>query len=94
MPIYSYHCNKCVADKEVILPISKRNDSQVHICGSIMERVISLPQSAIVRRSGKGMALDTLNSKEHYSLPSKYGGKSRTQAIASAGLEEPPKQFF
>lgn len=88
MPIYEYRC-KCGSEKEVILPIEEYNQPQVCECGEVMQRKMSVPRPAIFVPTGRGMALDSLNSKA--------GGfpdcdlKSSAQQKAFEGIDSPKR---
>lgn len=58
MPIYEYRC-ECKKEREVLLPSPT---SQVCECGRVMQLRMSVC-SFVVKLTGRGMALDTLNSK-------------------------------
>lgn len=60
MPIYEYYC-KCNKEKEVKLSFKDADQPQVCECGKVMERKISLG-SFVMKPTGRGMALDSLNS--------------------------------
>ena len=94
MPIYTYHCTRCGEDEDVFAKIDERDKPRPHSCGLSMIRLMTIPQPPIMKKTGSDMALNTLNSKGHDSLPNKYGGNSRMEKLVAAGLEEPPKQFF
>ena len=87
MPIYEYRCPKCNNPREIVLPVEGRDESQLCICGEVMIRSFSLPK-IIVRQTGKGRALDSLNSKETSHM------KAQQKQWAAEGLKEPPKVFF
>ena len=90
MPVYNFHC-VCGADEEVVLPINDRNTPQVHSCGAVMERVMSVPAPAIFVPTANGMALDTLNSGK--AVPNRWY-KSKAEKLAAAGLERPEKAIW
>ncbi len=58
MPIYEYKC-KCGNTGEFILPLNPQ--PQTCKCGKVMQRQMSL-SSFVMKPTGRGMALDTLNS--------------------------------
>ena len=60
MPIYEYTC-QCGGNKEIKLSYKDSDKTQVCKCGGIMTKKISLLNFTI-KPTGKGMALDTLNS--------------------------------
>lgn len=62
MPIYVYRCPECSKVEEVFLPVADRDNTRQH-CNSGMVRLMTVPFSSIIKKTGKGMALDTLNSK-------------------------------
>jgi putative FmdB family regulatory protein len=92
MPTYTYRCEGCDTLEDATVPIPNRDDTRVHSCGSPMVRVLSMPQPAIMKLTGKGMALDTLNSGK--GLPSHAWYKNKYERLAAKGLEEPPKRVW
>lgn len=58
MPIYEYKC-KCGNEGEFILPFNP--EPQICECGDVMQRKMSV-SSFVMKPTGRGMALDTLNS--------------------------------
>ncbi len=85
MPIYEYLCD-CENEREVMLPFSESDQPQVCACGKVMRRIISVPRPAIFTPTGKGMALDTLNSKSHQGgMPDRHW-KKQAEQYAAAGL--------
>ena len=60
MPIYEYHC-ECNKEKEVKLSFANADLPQVCECGKTMRKKMSLG-SFTFKPTGRGMALDTLNS--------------------------------
>ncbi len=86
MPIYVYRCPECFAEEEIIMSIG--NDCSRGHCNSIMQRMITLPQPAIIKQTGNDMALNSLNSKDTRHM------RTQQKAIAAKGLECPPKVFF
>ena len=79
MPIYEYNC-KCSNEKEVRLSLEDADQPQVCECGRVMQRKFSIP-NFVMKPTGKGMALDTLNSNV-------VGGKRKAWAenVATRGL--------
>jgi len=79
MPIYEYYC-ECKKEKEVKLSFQDADLTQVCECGKVMRKKIS-ESSFTVKPTGRGMALDTLNSNV-------VGGKRKKWAenIAAQGL--------
>jgi len=84
MPIYNYHCQKCDVEMEASASISARDAVKIHTCGGRMKRVLSLPLPAIIARTGRGMALDSLNSGK--AIPDRWY-KSEFEKGAAAGAE-------
>lgn len=82
MPIYEYQC-RCGNGESKILPISQFDQPQVCECGKTMQRLMSV-SSFVMKQTGKGMALDTLNDK-HTGLPNKRW-KLGAEKAAAAGL--------
>ena len=58
MPIYEYKC-KCGNEGEFLLPLNPQ--SPICECGEVMQRLMSV-SSFVMKPTGRGMALDTLNS--------------------------------
>ena len=87
MPIYEYHC-ECEKEREVLLPFQESKQPQVCECGKTMQRKFSVCNFAL-KPTGKGMALDTLNSGV-------VGGKRKAMAenYAAVGLEAPPRRVY
>ena len=71
MPIYAYQCPECQAVEEVSLPIAERDNIRRH-CNSSMVRLMTIPFPPIMKKTGRGMALDTLNSRETNFMKPKY----------------------
>jgi len=88
MPLYTFHCSRCDTDEDVLRAVGNRNDEQLHSCGAVMERKMSLPFPAIFIPTANGMALDTLNSGK--AVPNRWY-KSKAENLAAAGLERPEK---
>lgn len=82
MPIYEYKC-ECGNEKEVLLPFQDADQPQICECGKVMQRKVSV-SSFVMKQTGRGMALDTLNSKQN-GMPNKYW-KADAEKFASAGL--------
>lgn len=62
MPVYEYRC-VCGSEKEVRLSFEEINVPQVcDTCGTSLKRKVSVSNFAM-KPTGKGMALDSLNSK-------------------------------
>ena len=64
MPVYEFRCAECGGKEEVVVPMDDRNDTRLHSCGAVMERLISLPNPAIITVYGRDSLLDTLNAEE------------------------------
>lgn len=79
MPIYEYYC-KCNKEREVKLSFSDADQPQVCECGKVMKKRMSVP-SFVMKQTGRGMALDTLNSNA-------VGGRRKKWAenVAAQGL--------
>jgi len=60
MPIYEYHC-ECGLGGEVNLPLRDFGQPQKCDCGKTMRLKMSV-SSFVMKPTGRGMALDTLNS--------------------------------
>ena len=61
MPLYEYHC-ECNNEKEVKLSFQDADLPQVCECGKVMRKKMSI-SSFVMKPTGRGMALDSLNSK-------------------------------
>jgi len=79
MPIYKYIC-ECNNQKEVMLSYADWDKPQVCECGKTMQRKLTAP-TFVMKSTGRGMALDTLNSNN-------IGGKRKNWAAnhAAQGL--------
>lgn len=88
MPIYTYRCDQCVEDEDSVVPMSNRDDKRLHSCGVEMQRIVTVPRLVLMKQTGKGMALDALNSKDTFHM------KPDMKALAVAGLKEPEKTLF
>ena len=79
MPIYEYHC-ECNNEKEVKLSFRDADQPQECECGKVMRKKMSIP-NFVTKPTGRGMALDTLNSGV-------VGGRRKKWAenIAAQGL--------
>jgi len=77
MPIYQYRCD-CGQNKELILPISERNNPRYCECGKEMGRVMELPFPALFPSTGRDKILNTLNKEAGYKVRSKRS----TEALA------------
>lgn len=79
MPIYEYKC-KCKIEGEFILPFDAK--PPICECGEVMQLKMSVPAPATFKPTGKGMALDSLNSNV-------VGGRRKVWAEqhAAAGLD-------
>ncbi len=80
MPIYEYRC-KCGNEREVRLPLEEYDQPQTCECGEAMRHKISV-SSFVMKQTGRGMALDTLNGNV---LPNKWW-KDSAEKAAAAGL--------
>jgi len=91
MPVYIYRCKQCNQDEEAARSVDERDAPKIHKCGNPMVRIPSLPQPPIIRKTGKGMALDTLNSQE-YLGDKAY--RARHEKHLVKGLTRPPKTIW
>ncbi len=82
MPTYEYEC-ECGEKEDKLLPMQDSSQPQVCTCGKVMRRMMSA-SSFVMKQTGKGMALDTLNSREH-GMPDKHW-KPKAEQCAAAGL--------
>ena len=84
MPIYEYEC-ECGEKEDKLLPMQDSSQPQVCTCGKVMRRIMSVP-SFIMKQTGKGMALNTLNAKpQDGGMPDRHWKKA-AEGYASAGL--------
>lgn len=85
MPIYEYQCDCPNGKQEKRLPISESDQPQTCVCGKVMTRLMSV-SSFVMKQTGKGMALNTLNSKSHQGgMPDRHW-KPKAEQYAAAGL--------
>ncbi len=82
MPLYEYQCN-CGNGEDRFLPYSQFSEPQTCGCGEVMEHKMSL-SSFVMKQTGGGMALDTLNTKSG-GLPNKWW-KADAERHAASGL--------
>jgi putative FmdB family regulatory protein len=84
MPIYEFEC-KCGYKDAFRLPIEKMDEPLCCPgCDSILKRLPSLPQPAIIKKTAKDMALNSINSK--YGLSPHEKGKGLEKSVMD-GLE-------
>ena len=84
MPIYEYQC-ECGEKEDKLLPMQESSQPQVCTCGKVMRRMMSV-SSFVMKQTGHGMALDTLNAKPHGGgLPNKRW-KAGAEKAAASGL--------
>jgi len=89
MPTYEFTCKVCQVKEEATLPIPLRDMPRIHSCGNQMIRKMSLPQPAIIKLTGKGMAEATLN--DGHALPDRPYKKEH-EFYAAKGLEKPSRR--
>lgn len=82
MPIYEYEC-ECGEKEDKLLPMQESSQPQVCTCGKVMRHIMSV-SSFVMKQTGKGMALGTLNSKEQ-GMPNRHW-KPRAEQAAATGL--------
>ena len=88
MPIYEYRC-VCGNEQEEMRPVTDRDKSPVcAVCGREMQRKWSVPSPCVMKPTGRGMALDSLNSKDTAHM------KPSAKLKAAQGLDNPPKTFY
>ena len=80
MPIHEYKC-ECESEKEIRRSFRDADLPQICECGKVMQHKISLV-SFVMKPTGRGMALDTLNNKKD-GLPNKRWKAGAEQAAAS-----------
>ncbi len=88
MPLYAFYCPNCEVDEEIILPMQHRNITRFHLCGCEMKRLMTVPRLVLMKKSGKEMALDSLNSKDTAFM------KPEMKTLAAAGLKEADNTFY
>jgi len=81
VPLYEYQCN-CGNGEDRFLPYSQFDQPQTCECGEVMEHKMSR-SSFVMKQTGSGMALDTLNSKQ--GMPNRHW-KADAERSAAAGL--------
>ena len=81
MPLYEYQCN-CGNGEDRFLPYSQFSEPQTCGCGEVMEHKMSR-SSFVMKQTGSGMALDTLNSKQ--GMPNRHW-KADAEKLAAAGI--------
>ena len=74
MPIYEYYC-ECNNEKEVKLSFEDADQPQVCECGGVMRKKVSA-SSFTFKPTGRGMALDTLNSRESGHMKPRFKEKA------------------
>ncbi len=79
MPIYVYRCPECNKIEEVLLPMSDKDNIRIH-CNSDMVRLMTMPFPPIMKKTGRGMALDSLNSRDTNFMKPEY------KRLAAEGL--------
>ena len=82
MPLYEYQCD-CGNERELKLSLEEYDQLQTCECGEVMQRKMSV-SSFVMKQTGNGMALDTLNSKEH-GMPNRHW-KAKAEQFAATGL--------
>jgi len=70
MPLYDYLCN-CGNKPCLVVSISDRDNQTCEICGATMKRKLSVPQKAIIKKTGSEMTLNTLNKEYSQTTPRK-----------------------
>jgi putative FmdB family regulatory protein len=91
MPIYSFYCNSCNKQEDIILPISERDKTHICSCGCETKRIMTFPYPPIMKKTGKDMALNSLNNDD--TVPDRWY-KPQAENLVAAGLERPPKTIF
>lgn len=86
MPIYRFRCPDCLKEEEVILLMANRNDTRVHSCGAVMERLMSIPCPAIFKIYGKDTVLKTLNKEDGHGFPGGDKHRPRYEQTMAKGL--------
>jgi putative FmdB family regulatory protein len=86
MPIYGFHC-ECGAEKDVVLPMEKRNDPLQCLCGKQMKRVITLAAFKILH-SGRTRVLGALNKEVGYNLPAGPQDRTRMEYVLNRSINK------
>jgi len=73
--------------EDVIIPMRDRDNERYH-CGEPMQRLMTIPLAAIMKKTSVDMARDSLNSKDTGYM------KPEHKAAAAQGLENQPKAFY
>ena len=84
MPLYEYTCGCTEKRVERLTSLSDRDKAQICTCGSELTKVPSIPCSAVITPTGRGMALDTLNDKRN-GMPNRHW-KPMAEKLAFAGI--------
>jgi len=87
MPVYTFQCETCNKTEDIILPMESRNNRQIHACGRELKRLMSLPQPALFKQSGREMTLDSLNGDGK-------GNNGLSKNMKHKGLEKHIMQGF
>ena len=79
MPIYEYRC-ECGNEQEEVRSVADRNlPLPCEVCRRQMQRKWSIPCPAVMKPTGRGMALDSLNDRSTSYM------KPEHKAIAARG---------
>lgn len=90
MPIYIYRCLNCLAKEEVLRPMLEMDSPRFHSCGSPMERLVALPQSAIIVETNTDFAYKTLNKEDGHGFPdNKHRERYERHFAQGLNLEKP-----
>lgn len=82
MPVYEYHCPKCLVLVDALRPMGERNLPLAHVCGTTMERKVTTPFKAVFTVTSTDKVRDTLN--EEHKRPVIDGGPVRSQRSRKA----------
>jgi len=87
MPIYNFRCSECLEEEEILLPMADRNNTRIHSCGAVMERLMSLPALAIIPETSRDKVRATLNKEKGYDFPGGTKHRPRYEQMMSKGLD-------
>jgi len=95
MPVYTFKCETCDKTEDILIPMDNRNDRKTHACGGELKRLMSLPQPALFKRSGREMTLDSLNGdgKGNNGLSNNMKGKGVEKQIMAGFERNRPMQY-
>lgn len=88
MPVYVFRCPECLEEEEALVPMDNRNDTRLHSCGAVMDRLMTIPHLAIIKVYPKDKICNTLNEEAKRPV---VGGtpvrSKRSQQALASGLD-------